>query len=177
MRMARSPLERCLFIIKNCTGARRALPSFKPAVLLTYSTTIETRFTPILRNILNPHTGDHSTSSLPAPLPPSHQWWLHPRPAPSPASPGSPSSQESVQDQSTATGPGTVRGLRRASLRCFYISTLPSCGKVAYPHVRANAAFILLDAFPLQDPDATREQTNDVLQKQFDTMMVGLGGV
>ena len=47
---------------------------------------------------------------------------------------------------------------------------------MAHPHVRANAAFLLLDAFPLQDPDATRKQTNDVLQKQFDAMMVGLGG-
>ena len=49
--------------------------------------------------------------------------------------------------------------------------------KVAHSHVRANAAFLLLDTFPLQDPDATREQTNDVLQKQFDAMMVGLGGI
>ena len=49
--------------------------------------------------------------------------------------------------------------------------------KVAHPHVRANAVFLLLDAFPLQDPDATREQTNDVLQKQFDAMTVGQGWI
>jgi len=44
--------------------------------------------------------------------------------------------------------------------------------KVAHPHVRANAACLMLDAFPLQDPDATRETTNTLLQKQFDAMMV-----
>ena len=44
--------------------------------------------------------------------------------------------------------------------------------KVAHPHVRANAASLLLDAFPLQDPDSTRDQIDVVLQKQFDLMMV-----
>lgn len=44
--------------------------------------------------------------------------------------------------------------------------------KVAHPHVRANAASLLLDAFPLHDPDSSREQTDQVMQKQFDIMMV-----
>ncbi len=44
--------------------------------------------------------------------------------------------------------------------------------KVAQSHVRANAASLLLDAFPLQDPNQTREQTDSLLQKQFDLMTV-----
>ena len=44
--------------------------------------------------------------------------------------------------------------------------------QVANPHVRANAATLLLDAFPLQDPDSTREDIDQIMQKQFDAMMV-----
>ena len=45
---------------------------------------------------------------------------------------------------------------------------------MAHPHVRANAAGLLLDAFPLQDPDSTREQIDTILQKQFDVMVVNV---
>ncbi len=44
--------------------------------------------------------------------------------------------------------------------------------KVANPEVRANACTLLLDAFPLQDPDCTREEIDEVMQKQFDAMKV-----
>ena len=44
--------------------------------------------------------------------------------------------------------------------------------KVANPEVRANACTLLLDAFPLQDPDSTREDIDGVMQKQFDAMVV-----
>ncbi len=44
--------------------------------------------------------------------------------------------------------------------------------KVANPEVRANACTLLLDAFPLQDPDSTREEIDGVMQKQFDAMIV-----
>ena len=44
--------------------------------------------------------------------------------------------------------------------------------KVANPEVRANACTLLLDAFPLQDPDSTREEIDGVMQKQFDGMIV-----
>ena len=40
-------------------------------------------------------------------------------------------------------------------------------------YVRANAATLFLDAFPLQDPDWTREEMDTVMQKQFDAMTVG----
>ena len=38
--------------------------------------------------------------------------------------------------------------------------------------MRANAASLLLDAFPLQDPDSTRDKIDEIMQKQFDIMMV-----
>ena len=44
--------------------------------------------------------------------------------------------------------------------------------KVANIYVRANAATLFLDAFPLQDPDWSREEIDDVMQKQFDAMTV-----
>ena len=44
--------------------------------------------------------------------------------------------------------------------------------KVANVYVRANAATLFLDAFPLQDPDWSREEIDAVMQKQFDAMMV-----
>lgn len=65
----------------------------------------------------------------------------------------------------------TQTGVSKMLLR-LYSPFLWRSLKVAHPHVRANAAFLLLDAFPLQDPETTREQTNDMLQKQFDAMMV-----
>ncbi len=33
---------------------------------------------------------------------------------------------------------------------------------------------LLLDAFPLQDPDSTREEIDGVMQKQFDAMIVSV---
>ncbi len=47
--------------------------------------------------------------------------------------------------------------------------------KVANPEVRANACTLLLEAFPLQDPDCTREEIDEVMQKQFDAMIVSQG--
>ena len=48
---------------------------------------------------------------------------------------------------------------------------------MANVYVRANAATLFLDAFPLQDPDWSREEIDTVMQKQFDVMMVsGRGG-
>ena len=44
--------------------------------------------------------------------------------------------------------------------------------KVANPHVRANAACLMSDAFPLQEPNSTREEINLSMQKQFDAMTV-----
>eukprot|EP01135_Chromosphaera_perkinsii_P006883 Nk52_evm38s621 gene=Nk52_evmTU38s621 len=42
--------------------------------------------------------------------------------------------------------------------------------KVANSEVRANAAAILFDAFPLQDPDSRASEIDEALQKQFDTL-------
>lgn len=44
--------------------------------------------------------------------------------------------------------------------------------KVANPMVRANAAALLTDTFPLQNPDAANEEIDALLQKQFDIMKV-----
>lgn len=44
--------------------------------------------------------------------------------------------------------------------------------QVANSHVRANAACLMFDAFPLHDPSTTREECDAVLQKQFDLMIV-----
>lgn len=38
--------------------------------------------------------------------------------------------------------------------------------------VRANAAALLIDAFPLQNPDANNEEVDNLLQKQFDILQV-----
>lgn len=38
--------------------------------------------------------------------------------------------------------------------------------------VRANAAALLTDTFPLQNPDAGNEEIDALLQKQFDIMKV-----
>lgn len=44
--------------------------------------------------------------------------------------------------------------------------------QVANPMVRANAAALLTDTFPLQNPDAANEEIDALLQKQFDIMKV-----
>lgn len=38
--------------------------------------------------------------------------------------------------------------------------------------VRANASALLIDAFPLQNPDASNEEADEFLQKQFDILQV-----
>ena len=38
--------------------------------------------------------------------------------------------------------------------------------------VRANAAALLTDTFPLQNPDAANEEIDALLQKQFDIIKV-----
>ena len=38
--------------------------------------------------------------------------------------------------------------------------------------VRANAAALLTDTFPLQNPDAGNEEIDELLQKQFDILKV-----
>ena len=43
---------------------------------------------------------------------------------------------------------------------------------MANAQVRANAAALLVDAFPLQDPDANVEETDSLMQKQFDILEV-----
>ncbi len=43
---------------------------------------------------------------------------------------------------------------------------------VANPLVRRNAATILVESFPLQDPDAPQRETDELLQKQFSTLEV-----
>jgi len=42
--------------------------------------------------------------------------------------------------------------------------------KVANPMVRRNSALLLVDAFPLQDPEASNEEMDAMLQKQFDAI-------
>ena len=44
--------------------------------------------------------------------------------------------------------------------------------QVANSAVRANAASLLIDAFPLQDPEANREVTDALMQKQIDILEV-----
>ncbi|XP_048765257.2 condensin-2 complex subunit G2-like isoform X2 [Ostrea edulis] len=44
--------------------------------------------------------------------------------------------------------------------------------KVANPEVRANAAWLLVDAFPLLDPDFNSEEKDSLLQKQFDLLLM-----
>jgi len=42
--------------------------------------------------------------------------------------------------------------------------------KVANPMVRRNSALLLVDAFPLQDPETSNEEMDALLQKQFDAI-------
>ena len=51
-------------------------------------------------------------------------------------------------------------------------SLLSFSPQVANPYVRANAATLLLDGFPLSEADMGEEKADDLLQKQFDTMRV-----
>ncbi|XP_078339811.1 condensin-2 complex subunit G2-like isoform X1 [Crassostrea virginica] len=44
--------------------------------------------------------------------------------------------------------------------------------KVANPEVRANATWVLVDAFPLLDPDFNTEEKDTLLQKQFDLLLM-----
>ena len=67
----------------------------------------------------------------------------------------------------------TQKGVSEALLR-LYSPFLWRALKVANPYVRANAAAVLFDAFPLQDPDALREETDLLMQRQFDCMMVSV---
>eukprot|EP00051_Salpingoeca_urceolata_P017934 m.249024 g.249024 ORF g.249024 m.249024 type:complete len:1108 (+) comp19082_c0_seq4:119-3442(+) len=59
------------------------------------------------------------------------------------------------------------RGVDEALVR-LYEPILWRALRVARPSVRANAAALLCDAFPLQLPDATRPEIDQMLQKQFD---------
>ena len=45
--------------------------------------------------------------------------------------------------------------------------------QVANASVRANAAALLMDAFPLQDPESSKEDSDALTQKQFDILQVG----
>ena len=38
--------------------------------------------------------------------------------------------------------------------------------------VRANAASLLIDAFPLQNPESTREENDELIQKQITVLLV-----
>ncbi len=47
----------------------------------------------------------------------------------------------------------------------------PLClSQVANASVRANAAALLVDAFPLQDPESNKEDSDVLTQKQFDIL-------
>ncbi|XP_048579547.1 condensin-2 complex subunit G2 isoform X2 [Nematostella vectensis] len=61
------------------------------------------------------------------------------------------------------------KGVDEALVR-LYQPILWRAFKVANPLVRANAAAILVDAFPLQNPDANNEEIDALLQKQFDLL-------
>ena len=56
---------------------------------------------------------------------------------------------------------------------CCFISSFNTL-QVANPSVRANAAAILFDAFPLQDSDANAAQTDQLMQRQFDVIGVSI---
>ena len=47
---------------------------------------------------------------------------------------------------------------------------------MANSHIRANAATLMLDAFPLLDPGLCRQEVDAQLQQQFDLIRVGLLG-
>lgn len=38
--------------------------------------------------------------------------------------------------------------------------------------VRVNALELLIEAFPLQDPNSSREERDELIQKQFDILQV-----
>lgn len=61
------------------------------------------------------------------------------------------------------------RGVDEALLR-LYQPIIWRAFKVPNPMVRANAAALLTDVFPLQNPDAGNEQIDALLQKQFDIL-------
>jgi len=61
------------------------------------------------------------------------------------------------------------RGVDEALLR-LYQPIIWRAFKVANPMVRANAAALLTDTFPLQNPDAGNEEIDALLQKQFDIL-------
>ncbi|PFX30456.1 Condensin-2 complex subunit G2 [Stylophora pistillata] len=61
------------------------------------------------------------------------------------------------------------RGVDEALLR-LYQPIIWRAFKVANPMVRANAAALLTDTFPLQNPDAGNEEIDELLQKQFDIL-------
>ena len=44
--------------------------------------------------------------------------------------------------------------------------------QVANASVRANAAALLVDTFPLQDPESNKEDSDALTQKQFDILQV-----
>ena len=54
----------------------------------------------------------------------------------------------------------------------IYRNSALCCVKVANSDVRANAACLFLDAFPLQDNECSREERDAILQKQFDFLKV-----
>ena len=66
------------------------------------------------------------------------------------------------------------RGVDEMLLR-LYEPILWRSLKVANAQVRANSAAILVDVFPLQDPDANMEDNDTLMQKQFDTLEVRHG--
>lgn len=43
----------------------------------------------------------------------------------------------------------------------------------ANPIVRKNAATLLIDAFPLQNPESPQREVDEILQKQFILLEVG----
>ena len=44
--------------------------------------------------------------------------------------------------------------------------------QVANPHVRANAATLLVDVFPLRDPEGAAADVDNLLQRQIDALQV-----
>lgn len=52
------------------------------------------------------------------------------------------------------------------------VKTFSALLKVANPDVRGNATWVLVDAFPLLDPDFNTEEKDTLLQKQFDLLLV-----
>jgi hypothetical protein len=61
------------------------------------------------------------------------------------------------------------RGVDEMLLR-LYEPILWRALRVANPTVRSQAATLLVDTFPLQDPDATHAEIDALLQKQFDAL-------